>query len=144
VTKDDLKTLAQLPKVLAVLRKLAGEASEVEKVLGRLNVMPRIASQASGTESLRVPPVKLGQNPEPALEGPAIPHGIVNAYDPEVEGETPPLTPAQMARAERAEALEALRKDPVRAALLSQFAHDGGTENGAPVHTEMSLNLSGD
>jgi hypothetical protein len=74
VTKDDLKTLQQLPRVLAVLRKLANEAEELASLAERLKLAPQAGPSASAAK--RAPSRGLDVDPAPQPEEAMVPPPI--------------------------------------------------------------------
>lgn len=125
MTKDDLKTLAQLPKVLVVLRKLAAEGAEVARLMAQVSVPLGAPTHEviSKTEVMSIGTPR-GMEPYQATRTdfhPPIPvQGPLPDFGPKEE------LPHLIAKKREREAfLKDKRNSPERQDKLKQFAHDG-------------------
>lgn len=118
MTKDDLKTLAMLPKVLSVLRRLANEAQELQGLAAALNIMGAPSQAGPGNAgALRTP--RPAAPPEPALTFAPVALDSPNLLTPEREEYQAELTERQR---EQREYLESQRG--LKALKMQQFQHD--------------------
>lgn len=156
MTKEDLKTLAQLPKVIAVLRKLAAEATEVEKLLGKLNVPKPVVYaktpagklhevqrlHAEGRINSREVIEALGTEAMAGMNYPAIDRSEVPTP---ADLPTPERTEFEAAKEEKRAAQKRIldEEKAAKQAFMSQFAHDGGSDKDEAVRREQLTTLVG-
>lgn len=164
MTKDELQTLKDLPKTIAVLRKVAAYADELRQ-LSSLFGAPTQAGQgtpAPEPERLPSPLVEPALPPgivpgEPTFGPPLpIPAGVkreVGNYNPvglAAATAAPPVAdPEEIAaknaklKEDRKAYLALLRKSGQTQSHLSQFAKDDAGDDGAIVVQRSGLNVSG-
>src|SRR5262249_10296417 len=114
MTKEDLKTLALLPKLLHVLRKLANEAQELQGLAQTLNLLAPASQAGVPTEYLlakggeaaikprpapiATPPISLPE--PPGINPPGIKREVGGEYGPASTLPTPaPVDPSEVAAA---------------------------------------------
>lgn len=144
MTKEDLKTLAQLPKVIAVLRKLASEASEVEKLLRKLNVMPKTPPVPQGTPAERLHEIQQALDRKQVTRVQALGAAVSDVPLP-ADLPTPERAEFEAAKEEKRAAQKAYLEEEKAAkqAFMTQFAHDGGSDKDEAVRREQLTTLAG-
>lgn len=102
MTRKHLRALEHLPAVIDALEALAADHEKLRRLMEKTSPVQRPALQAVDVPWTAPPPVDAGP----------------------INLDTPERREHEEAKKKQREVLEALRRDPQRKALLSQFAHD--------------------
>lgn len=141
MTKAQLKILGTIPQVISALNALAAEQAEMRSLMAGLSMPePRRASEArvklansyTGGFGTKLPDIE----PEPEFE--SVSEGSPDLDTPERREH---LAAMEEKRATQRAYLDSIKAQ--RAALLSQFAKDGGSDEDAPVSVQPIPNISG-